>query len=217
MNQFWQELIKLLGGFAVLVGALAWLTKNIITHFLDKDVEKYKRRLETEATREIEGFKSQLYMIAKEHEVRFSKLHEKRAEIIADLYSLLYKAHVTVNVLELRVKDGDDDATLNQAANIAYDVCSNAFTFFEKNRLYLSKELSDLIHRILSTMELTSASYPYEDSIRMEALVNWKEQSQQIALIMSRLEQEFRIMIGSESEKNMGSEKISNSGKIAQE
>jgi 5-hydroxyisourate hydrolase-like protein (transthyretin family) len=200
MNLFWQELIKLLGGFVVVVGALAWLTKSITTHLLDKDVEKYKSRLQTEAEREIERFKSQLQMVAKEHEVRFSNLHEKRAEIISDLYELMYEADISVGAFELRIKDEYDEATLELAGKIAHDRCLAALKFFRKHRLYLSQELSDLMHRILSTMEITSGAYPYSGAIRSNALDHWKEQSDQIGLIMARLEREFRLMLGSETE-----------------
>jgi len=65
--------------------------------------------------------------------------------------------------------------------------------------------------------KIQSVSYPYNGSIRTKALDHWKDQSQQIALIMSRLEQEFRIMLGSESEKNTGLEKVSDSGKVAKD
>ncbi len=217
MNQYWQELIKLLGGFAVLVGALAWLTKSIITHFLDRDVEKYKSRLASESARELEHFKNELQLAAKEHEVRFSKLHEKRAEIITDLHAQLHEAHLSVRVLELRIKDGDNDVTLEQAAKTAYEMCSNALAFFSKNRLYLSKELSDLIHRTLSTMDIASSSYPYAGDIRTRGLELWNQQSQQISLIMSRLEQEFRVMLGSEREKNTALDKTSSTSKTAKE
>lgn len=208
MDQFWQDLIKSLGIFAVLAGALTWLAKSVITHFLDKDVEKYKNSLATEAARELEQFKSQLHIASKEHDVRFSKLHEKRAEIIAELHSRMYKAFLSVKELELGIKDGyDDEATLKQSSEIAYEACSHAFSFFKKNKYYLSKEHSDLIHGILSTMELTSSSYEYSGSIRTKALDHWDKQSEQIGLIVSRVEQDFRIMLGSEREENVGLEK----------
>ena len=39
-------------------------------------------------------FEDRLRRAAFEHEVRFSRLHEKRAEVIADLYALLAKASI---------------------------------------------------------------------------------------------------------------------------
>jgi hypothetical protein len=197
MSQFLEELIKLLGGFAIFAGALAWLIKSIITHFLSKDVEKYKSRLSAEAAREIEQFKNQLQMVALEHEVRFSKLHEKRAEIIADFWGLLYEADMSVRTLEVRIKEKHTESVVVAAAKQAHEACKDAFKFYEKNRLYFSKDLSDKIHRILSTMELTAAAYPYAE-VRTSALEIWDKQSRQIMSIMDDVEHEFRVMLGAE-------------------
>ncbi len=222
MENFWQELTKLLGIFILFAGAISWLIKSIITHFLSRDtesyksqltrdVENYKIQLNTEATKEIEKLKGSLQITAKEHEVRFSKLHEKRAEIISKLYSKLYQADVSVGALEIRVKDGYDETILKEAAQKAHERCLIALRFFEKNRLYLSKELSDKIHQILSTLELTSKSVSYSDSIRKNGLEIYSDQKEKIASIMESLEQEFRIMLGSESERTEELVKINNS------
>ena len=56
MGEFWQEIIKSLGGLAILAGMLGWLIKSIITHFLSKDVEAYKTKL----GEEVEQFKAQI-------------------------------------------------------------------------------------------------------------------------------------------------------------
>ena len=41
-------------------------------------------------------------MITVEHDVRFSKLHAKRAEVIADLYSLLWEARAVDASVQLK-------------------------------------------------------------------------------------------------------------------
>lgn len=229
MENFWQELTKLLGIFLIFAGAASWLIKSIITHFLTRDtenyksqltrdVESYKIQLSTEATKEIEKLKGKLQITAKENEVVFIKLHEKRTEIISRLHSKIHQADISVGALELRVKDGGYDETiLNEAAQKAHQACQNALKFFEKNRLYLGKELSDKIHRILLTMEHTSKSFSYSDSIRSNALENYNEQKEKIASIMESLEQEFRIMLGSESVKANELTKIDNSTVIRKE
>jgi hypothetical protein len=147
--------------------------------------------------RKLERFKSDLNRLAKEHEVRFSELHKKRAGIIAELFSLLYKADISVRVIEIRTKEKHSEATLEYAAKEAKEACNKALEFYERNKLYLSKELSDLIFRSLSTMHLTSSASPFPET-RSGALDIWTEESHRIALIMDRLEQEFRIMLGSE-------------------
>ena len=64
-------------------------------------------------------------------------------------------------------------------------------------------------------MELTSTAYPYSGVIRTKALNHWNEQSQQIGLIVSRVEREFRVMLGSEREENIGLEKRKDSDKLS--
>ncbi len=213
MENFWQEFAKLLGVFAVIAGAASWLIKSIVTYFLSKDTENYKSRLTKdvedfknqltkETTRETENLKSQLQITAKEREIQFSKLHEKRAEIICDFYQLIYEADKSIRALEYRVKNNNDEGMLEKSAQEAHEACIAALDFFEKHKLYLSKDLSDKIHRILSTMELTSLSYNYSDSLlRSNGLEIYTKQKEKIATIMEGLEQEFRIMLGSESEK----------------
>ena len=45
-------------------------------------------------------------MVAREHEVRFSKLHEKRAEIISELYGLLREANNSTDLFDLVFQTG---------------------------------------------------------------------------------------------------------------
>ncbi|MGD0059201.1 MAG: hypothetical protein ABSD58_07260 [Verrucomicrobiia bacterium] len=56
----WQTIITALGGTALLLGAVAWLVKKIVVHFLDKDVEAYKVKMLADAGRQLEAFKAEL-------------------------------------------------------------------------------------------------------------------------------------------------------------
>jgi hypothetical protein len=90
MSINWQDVIMNLavvtGGGTVLVGTSAWLIKTVITQKLTTEAEAFKTRIQADANIEIERLKSSLQVVAMEQQVRFTKLHEKRAEIIADLY-----------------------------------------------------------------------------------------------------------------------------------
>ena len=50
----YEEIIKLLGGTAIIVAAVAWLIRSLIVHFLSKDVEKYKEQLRAANDLELE-------------------------------------------------------------------------------------------------------------------------------------------------------------------
>ena len=88
----WQSLLLAIGGNADLLIVLGWLARSFGTQLLSKDLEKFKTSLSTASTEASERLKHDLQIVAHEHQVRFSKLHERRAEVITNLYALLVEA-----------------------------------------------------------------------------------------------------------------------------
>lgn len=82
----WNTFLTTVGSGAVVLGATAWLIKTIITAWLDRKATEFERALETTAATEIERLRNALQIAAEEHRVRYSNLHEKRAQRIEDLY-----------------------------------------------------------------------------------------------------------------------------------
>ena len=85
----WQSLLLALGGNATLLLLLGWLARSFGSQLLAKDLEQFKAGLASASSEASERLKHELQMNSIEHEVRFSKLHERRAEVIASLYTLL--------------------------------------------------------------------------------------------------------------------------------
>jgi hypothetical protein len=235
ISGFWPELIKSLGGFAILAAASAWLIKSIITHFLSKDVEAYKSRIASESAKEIEQFKAQLQMMAREHEVRFSKLHEKRAEIISELYELLVEAKNRSELLDVVFQMGpipglpfDSDAadkTQDQVAEEAADKCARVFTFFTKHKLFFSQELSEKMEKLISAISLPSAHYQMRDvrqildvedpqETRRETLEFLRNERPNIEHILKLLERDFRLLLGSDYEYSASHPLVDGDNKI---
>jgi hypothetical protein len=77
----WIELLKSIVPDSVLILAVAWLAKAITTNRLAKDVEDFKKDLTIEANRD---------------NTVFSKLHERRALVIAEVYQALVSAESAV-------------------------------------------------------------------------------------------------------------------------
>jgi hypothetical protein len=82
---------------AGVTGLLVWLTKtwiserlkNAIKNEYDQKLETHKAELKARSDVEIEKLRSQLNIAAAEREIQFSRLQEKRAEVIAKTYALL--------------------------------------------------------------------------------------------------------------------------------
>ena len=123
--ELWQALLVALGGNAALLLVLGYVGRSIFNHALNKALEK---------------FKGQLQLAAKEHEIRFSKLHEKRAEVIAELYKLLTKAAWEAESFTSRMdwvgKPGKKEKYI-----LAAKAIDDYFLFFDQHRIYLSSGL----------------------------------------------------------------------------
>ena len=91
MSEFILDLLKTLGTTAIVVAASAWVIRSLITHFLSRKIEAYKIELKNESDRRMEELKSSLQMIAQERQIVFMRLHERRAEIVAESYTLIHQ------------------------------------------------------------------------------------------------------------------------------
>ena len=75
-----------------IVGALAWLLrswisarlKSAIQHEYDAKLATHKAQLQASSDVEIEKLRSHLSIVAAVRQIRFTKLHEVRAEVIAE-------------------------------------------------------------------------------------------------------------------------------------
>jgi hypothetical protein len=77
----WQVLLTTLGGTSVLITALAWLSKTIISSIFTKDLEKFKAELKESGDLAIEKFRSKIQLEAQKRIIEYSSLHERRAEL----------------------------------------------------------------------------------------------------------------------------------------
>jgi hypothetical protein len=186
-----------------LAAALAWLLKTMISHFLLKDIEVYKTRLSSETTKEIEHFKAHLQILAIEHDVRFTKLHERRARIIAKLYSLLDDANH--NTYIFMQSDSLRSEGLIKKALETYNACVEMYLFFHKHRLYFSKELVNKMELLMN--DIIEPSEAYVASVGTQeygeryatAVKSWTEKRDQIDEAFELMEKEFRKLLGSET------------------
>jgi len=97
LEAFILNVLASVGVSAALSATLLWLTKpwiseplkNSIKHEYDQKLETHKAQLKAQSDVEIEQLKSRLNIAATEHQITFTNLHERRAEVIAEMYSLL--------------------------------------------------------------------------------------------------------------------------------
>lgn len=90
--ELWQSLLLAAGGNATLLLVLGYFGKLFFDKLIARDAKAAEAAIQARAAEAIERLKTDLQLRTIEHQVRFSRLHEKRAEVIAELYALLVEA-----------------------------------------------------------------------------------------------------------------------------
>jgi hypothetical protein len=206
MEDFWSSFITLIGSGTIVLAGIAWLIKSMINNFLSKNIEAYKLNLKSNSEITIEELKNELRRKSFENEIMFERLHQKRANIIADLYSKLV---ISVQSVEsfLAPFEYSGAPTKNEKYKKTVNDLINFINFFERNRIYFSENLciliDDFIHKTKDpTFEFASylnlAEADAED--RKEKLKVWSKTWKSVDSIIKPakeiIEKEFRSILG---------------------
>lgn len=126
-----QTIFLIYGGPTVVVcGLTAFLGKRYLDHVREKD--------RGEVYAELESLKNDLGKLALEHQVKFTNIYQRRAEIIAELYGLIYDTEriFTQYIANIGPKDN---------LYKGYELIIKVREFIEKNRIYFSESLNKII------------------------------------------------------------------------
>lgn len=179
-------IISSIGGSAALFAAVAWLARSVVKHFLDKDLANFKLSLERATY---------------EHQIRFSKLHEIRAQIIAELYGRLFEFHWAVCGF-LR-----DFHKANHDAQKIQDLDAKSYEFkdyFDKHRIYFTEnicsKIDELVNALYSAYVPLTAIDPDTDHYDKQLRKDWdrcaKIVQEKYPAIRESLESDFRKILG---------------------
>jgi hypothetical protein len=189
----WQELLTTLGVQGSFVAAISWLFKQVVS-----------TRLKADADAELARLKSELQIMSQEHQIRFAKLHERRAEIIAELFKRLQEMEWEAHCFAL-ISPRDQEARA-KARQVGFEL----YRFIELNRLYfpmtVCAQLENVVgklRRVVShvgaywtDVEHASPDFATQQNEVMLAACTALETD--IPAAMNLLAQEFRAILGVE-------------------
>lgn len=194
---FWTEITKVFGGAAAFIAALVWLAKLLVSQWLKKDLEVFKSKVQSAATAGIEEVKSHLTQLSTEHEVRFTLLHTKRAEIISELYEKIVDAYSHTLVLALGAETTGIELH-RQRAETAWEILRAALDLLYARKIWLPEALAQKVDDLLS--ELCDPSFKYHYYLKakfteqdvLDAARLWATKRHEVKVLIDDLEREFR-------------------------
>jgi len=154
----WKAFAAGLGASTILLAAVAWLIRSIVSHFLSKDVATYRVELKAQSDRSLEEFRATLQERATEHQILFSRLHDKRASIIAELYAKLAE---TISATESFVSPAEwvGEPDKKEKYKKAMELIVDFFCYFDRRRIFLEKPLCDRVDAILDAIRSPAVEF----------------------------------------------------------
>jgi hypothetical protein len=202
-----------------LTAGIVWLSKSWISerlksaikHEYDQKLESHKAQLQAQSAVETERLRSQLSVQAAEHAVRFQKLHEKRAEVVAEVYSRLveayWKASSFASMMEWVGEPNKKEKYVEAMNSIA-----SFYQYFDKHKIYLPSGLCDQIESFVQGMRHKIIGFGVyvrhaDESLPEHALEKkheawtkaWEYMEKEVPAARSSLESELRSILGGPS------------------
>jgi hypothetical protein len=126
-NAFWKQFALTLVSIPALAAFVWCVGKAIVDRWFAARADAYKAELDK---------------LTKRDEILFSKLHERRAEIIAELYNKLVETHDSVHSCYDCFQD-DPMATEIKEAKEAVRRCDDLAEFILRNKIYFNDVLAE--------------------------------------------------------------------------
>ena len=134
------EILKILGGAAILVAVVGWLTRSLILHLLSKDVEKFKQQLSAANALELEKLRSDLAKQTIEHEIKFRRIDEKIANHLAEIYQRQLAVYEGVSNYVKFIEMGDEPSKDEKLENVS-EANKKFNDYFYANCVYVPPKL----------------------------------------------------------------------------
>lgn len=186
-----------LGGTAACLGILRFFGRGIVNHWLEKDLSRYREQLKRESDTELESLKHALRMASDEHSILLTRLQERRAKIIGELYERLVNTEYAIRVYAT-VGDDEKENRFKEAWNTQFDTLQ----FVDRKAVWLPKTCCDkiatftqILRASLSQMHVHRSSMQFSFQQQHDWLVAWQEIEAAIPSALGVLAEELRGLI----------------------
>ncbi|WP_353103304.1 hypothetical protein [Myroides odoratus] len=180
--------------------------KGSIKNSFDQKLESLKKK----HTIEISKVESELNALKIKENFKFTKLHEKRMEVLEFSYKYLNKALYDLNQLVIPLKQFSNDTTFEENEKILFENFQNSQNqfagYYSDNKIYFSAELELLIDTYNSETIVIYNDYyenyfmkqvsgEFNKEIHLKAAVAYKKIEEKIIPIKKEIEKKFKEVL----------------------
>jgi hypothetical protein len=156
-----------------------WLGKLWATRIIERERVTYAK--------ELEDRKAELTRLTAEHQVRYTRLHERQAEVISEVYAKLEDLHDSVRFLA-KLSPSPVEAErideLHNARQRAADASRELEHYFYRQGIWLDKETCQRIDSIIALLKRTTRGLQYH-------LFGWQIPDEMMDKIEQQLDDEI--------------------------
>ncbi len=212
MEEFVLAVLSSTAASTILVGGLAWLNRSWLSERLKQSIQaEYSQKLETHKAQlkgqnalEMERLRASLRVAAAERSVKFSRLHEKRADVVAETYRLLHETYTAVCDYT-KVFEPAGGAPRDERRRTAAAAHEELRKYYPPKLIFLPEALAAQVEHI--DRELVSSFNRFAIMVEGDGAENrtreWFEVSShlqnEIKETLAQLANEFRSALGDES------------------
>jgi hypothetical protein len=171
----------------------------VVRHFLSRDLERHRLNLQAASDRELERLKAEYRVLAFEAETRFARLHERRIQVLVELYQEIVNAEGAMSEL-VQVLTIDDTAPEEKKRAAAAEAVNALVRQSETSRIFIDSETSGLVETFIAEAKAAWFLHRRESVTPKPSLEEWRSKVLKVEKMMPELrksiEGEFRKILG---------------------
>ena len=196
------EILKFALGSAALAASFVWLSREIVKLVLSRNIEAYKNSLQAQTSTTLERIRADI----REEELLRNRLHEKRAGILTEIYTLLVDAREAIDPFVKQMHWPEENIRREKYKDALQRVLTLR-DYYKRNKLWLPQDVWDridhfldehtlgLLNRYTNILELQAVGLG-KDWIPDELLRLWEQNEKEVPAALSLLESEFQKLLG---------------------
>lgn len=229
MEKFGEFVITLISSSSI-IAAVALFSKNIIAYFLSstievkkmelaQELESYKQGIQQENSEfqhdlneKLQEHRGKLELINREFDIRFSRMHQERADVIKKVYKYLAVLHGAMTDFTQTMHFVIEDA--EKESQVRIDNVNKSLhrfvNYYVPNKIFLSKSLCEKIDHIIKQYRDKGWDFAATQRAFKETPASLEDYKAEIAkakeisravkdempILIEELEAEFRLILG---------------------